>query len=81
MNKTEHTLLLSGQEISEVSDIAFGDEVRFPSFIMIAPSLTTPGNNTFDLRRNSDGKTVPIQITGFHMNDGHQAWTGIIHVA
>ncbi len=77
---TDYTILLDGTEVSEVQDAVFDDSGLAPEFMMLANSIKEPGQTVYQLRRNSDNKTVPIQFMGVRLVDGTLYWTGVVLV-
>jgi hypothetical protein len=76
----EYTLLLNGAVVAEVQEAIIQDSATPPTFAIRADALNQAGQDTYQLRRNSDNRTVPILIMAFHMNGNIRFWTGIVLV-
>ena len=76
----EYTILLDGAVVAEVQEAIINESETPPTFALRADALNRSGQSTYQLRRNSDNRIVPILFTKFHMNGNTRIWTGIVMV-
>ena len=74
-----YTLLQDTTVICEIDDASFDESGDMPR-VAFACSTMLVGGQQYQLRRNADGRVVPILTDGFHFQEGRQFWTASVLV-